>query len=57
MKSLYNVMSHVVLFAYKMKLNISVKNIVTKILPKKLYCDFKRSLQCNQENTGQNFVS
>ena len=33
------------------------QNTVTKILPKKLYCDFKRSLQCNQENTGQNFVS
>ena len=33
------------------------QNTVIKILPKKLYCDFKLSLQCNQENTGQNFVS
>ena len=28
-------------FAYPVKLSISTKNIVTKILPKKLYCDFK----------------
>ena len=37
-KSLINVMSYVVLFAYPIKLNISTKNTVTKILPKKLYC-------------------
>ena len=55
-KSLCNVMSHV-LFANPIKLNISTENTVTKILPKKLYRDFKRSLQFNQENTGQNFVS
>ena len=50
-------MSHVVLFAYPIKLNISTKNIVTKILPKKLHCDFRESLQCSQENNGQNFMS
>ena len=36
---------------------ISTKNAVTKILPKKLYCYFKWSLQLNLENPGQNFVS
>ena len=37
---LCSVMSHVVLFAYPIKLNIWIKNTVTKILPKKLYCEF-----------------
>ena len=40
-KSLCNVMSHVVICAYPMKLNISTGNRVTKNLQKKLYCDFK----------------
>ena len=44
------------LFAYPIKLNISTKKTVTKILPKKLYCDFELSLPCNQENNGQNFM-
>ena len=34
----------------------SVMSHVTKILQKKLYCEFKRPLQCNRENTGQNFA-
>ena len=34
-----NAMSHVVLFAYPIKLNISTKNTAIKILPKKLYYD------------------
>ena len=33
-KSLCNEMSHVVLFAYPIKLNISTRNIVMKVLPK-----------------------
>ena len=49
--SLCSVMSHVVLFAYSIKLNISTRSRVTKVLQKKLYCEFKLSLQCNQENT------
>ena len=40
---LCSVMSHVVLFAYPIKLNIWIKNTVTKILPKKLFCEFKLS--------------
>ena len=39
-KSLYNLMSRVLLFACPIKLNISTKNRVRKILPKKLYCEF-----------------
>ena len=35
-----SVMSHVVLFAYPIKLNVSTKNRVTKILEKKLYVIF-----------------
>ena len=31
------------------KLNVSTKNTVAKILPENLHCGFKRSLQCNQE--------
>ena len=38
-------MSQVVLFSYRMKLNISRRKGVTKILPKNLHCHFKRSLQ------------
>ena len=38
--SLYSMTSVVVLFAYPIKLNISTRNGVTKILPKKLYCYF-----------------
>ena len=34
-------MSHVVLFACPIKLNILKRNRVTKTSPKKLYCDFK----------------
>ena len=49
-------MSHVVLFAYPTKSTTSTKSTVTKVLLKKLYCDFKWSLQFNQESTGQNFV-
>ena len=37
--SLCNVMSHVVLFACSINLNISTKKRVSKILPKKLYCE------------------
>ena len=44
-------MSHVVLFAYPIKLDIWIKNTVTKILPKTLYCEFKLSFQCNKKNT------
>ena len=36
-----NVMSLIVLFANPITFNISTKNTVIKILPKKLYCDFK----------------
>ena len=43
--------SRVALFAYPMKLNVSTKNTVTRILQKKLYSEFKLSFQCNQENT------
>ena len=46
-----------VLFAYQIKLNISTWKRVTKILPKKLYCHFNLSLQCNKKNVGRNFVS
>lgn len=45
-------MLHVFL-AYRMMLNILTRNRITKILAKKLYCEFKCSLQCNQGNTGQ----
>ena len=45
--SLYSMTSVVVLFVYSMKLNISTKNGVTKILLKKLYCGFIRSSQYN----------
>ena len=55
--TLCSVMSHVVLFAYRIILNISTRNTVTKILQKKLYFEFKSSLQYNQENAGQNLVS
>ena len=48
--SSYSVTSHVVLFAYSIKLNISTRKRVTKIRPKKLYCEFSRFLQCNEEN-------
>ena len=49
-------MSHVILFAYPIKLNILKRNRVTKILQKcYVACDFKQSLQFNQENTGQIF--
>ena len=34
--SLYSMTSVVVLFAYPIKLNILTRNVVTKILPKKL---------------------
>ena len=54
--SLHSVTSHVVLFAYRIMLNVSTRNRVTKTQPKTLYCEFKCSLQCSQENTGQNFV-
>ena len=37
-------------------LNISKRNRVTKILLKKLCCEFKCSLRCNQENTGHNLM-
>ena len=30
-------------------LNVLTRNRVTKILPKKLYCDFKLSFQCNKK--------
>ena len=36
---------------------MSQQKRVTKILPKKLYYEFKWFLQCNKENIGQNFVS
>ena len=49
--SLCNVMSHVVLFAYSINLNMLTKSTVTKILQKKIYCEFKLSFQCNRENT------
>ena len=39
--SLYSMTSVVVLFVYRIKLNILKSKTVTKILPKKLYCDFK----------------
>ena len=32
------------------------KNIITKMPPKTLYCDLRLSLQCNQENNGQDLV-
>ncbi len=48
-------MSHVVLFAYQIKFNISRKKRVTRILPNKLYCHFKRSLQCNQHRCWVKF--
>ena len=50
--SLCNVNSHV---AYRIMLNISTKKEL-EILSEKLYFEFKWFLQCNQENTGQNFV-
>ena len=48
-----------VLLVYLMKLNISTVTIttVTKIVAKTSYCEFKRFLQCNKKNTGQNSVS
>ena len=49
---LRSVISHVVLLAYPIMLNISTRNGVTKILQRKLYCEFKWSLQRNQENVG-----
>ena len=55
--SLCSAMSHVVLFAYRIILNISTRNTVTKILQKKLYFEFKWSLLYNQENAKQNLVS
>ena len=39
--TLCSVMSHVVLFAYRIILNILTRNTVTKILEKKLYFEFK----------------
>ena len=38
--SLYSMRSVVALFAYPVKLNVSTKNGVTKMLLKKLYCYF-----------------
>ena len=38
--SLYSMRSVVVLFAYPIKLNISTRKRVTKILPKKLHYNF-----------------
>ena len=38
--SLYSMTSVVVFFAYPIKLNISTRNRVTKILPKKLHYNF-----------------
>ena len=55
--SSYTITSVVALFAYPIKLTILTRNGVTKILPKKLYCNFIRSSQYNQQNVGQNFVS
>ena len=52
--SLCNVMSHVLLFAYRIKLNVSTKNTVTKILQKKLHCELNLSFQRNAENTSKN---
>ena len=56
-KSLCIMTSVVVLFAYQKKLNISTRKRVTTIVPKKLYCHFNLSLQCNTKKVGQNFVS
>ena len=53
-KSLCNVTPHAAPSAHTTNLNISTRNGATKIPQKKLHCDFKRSPQCNQENTGQN---
>ena len=36
----YSMTSVVVFFAYPIKLNISTRNGVTNVLPKKLYCHF-----------------
>ena len=41
-------------FAYPIKLTISTNNTVTQILQKKLYCDFKLSLQSYQEKIRDN---
>ena len=49
--------TQVVLFSYKMKLNISKSKAVTKVLSKKLYCDLYRSSQCNKKIVGEIFVS
>ena len=54
-KSLSSVMSHVVLFACPRMQNISIRNGVPSILEKKLYCDFKRSFECNQKNVLDKF--
>ena len=43
---LYSMTSVVVLFSYPITLNISARNGITKILPKKLYCHLNRSSQC-----------
>ena len=44
--SLYSVMSHVVLFACVIKLNISTKNTVKRILPQRSYVGNLNAL-CN----------
>ena len=46
----YYAISHTALFAYSLKLNISTRSRVTKILSKKSYCKFKCFSQCNEEN-------
>ena len=33
-------MSHVVLFSYRIMLNISIRNTVTEVLPKKVYREY-----------------
>ena len=40
-----SLMSDVVIFAYPIKLNISTRSRITKILQKKLYCKFKLCFQ------------
>lgn len=51
MTSLCSVMSHDVLFAYRIMLNILIGNRVAKIPPKKLYCKFKFSLHAMQSGS------
>ncbi len=51
------VMHYVVLFAYRIMLNILRRKGVTKILPKRLHCHFECPLQCNKKKVRRNFVS